>query len=428
MNTGRRLLRGVLAVVALGWAAVGLVLGLMSVLPTPNLGLLWPNLVLDVLAMFVEGYSLLLAAFAVLGIALAALARRAGLRRISVVAAVLGVVTVVVSLVPVVQGWRTASQEGVALSLSEYLSFPSVGSPETVTYARPEGEELQLDVRRPPDQGDTAGPARRPAVVTVHGGGGMLGGRGEDVLWSEWLAEQGYVVFSIDYRLGLPPRWQDATGDVKCAVGWVKENAGRYGVDPDRIALMGRSAGGFFALLAAYTEGDPRLPPSCGVRDTGVEAVAAFYAPTDFTGLDETPVPWWRPNLGSSVRDSSRRGPRLRGGRRPPPGLSDVPRRPRGSADVPGPRRPGPVVAAGAVRAAGGPAGGSRRPPPSHRTALGQAQLRRRLGQLGRADRPPRARGVPGAATSGRSVVSSGGRVAQRRGRPQGDHGDTSGV
>ena len=213
-------------------------------------------------------------------------------------------VTVALSLLPVVQGWRTASQENVALSLSEYFSFPAIGSPETVTYARPEGE-LKLDVRRPPDQGNTAGPERRPAVVTVHGGGGVQGGRSEDTLWGEWLAEEDYVVFSIDYRLGLPHRWQDATGDVKCAVGWVEENAGRYGVDPDRIALMGHSAGGLFALLAAYTEGDPRLPPSCDVPDTGVEAVAAFYAPTDFTRLDETQGPWWRPNLGSSVRDST---------------------------------------------------------------------------------------------------------------------------
>jgi acetyl esterase/lipase len=133
----------------------------------------------------------------------------------------------------------------------------------------------------------------------------MLGGRSEDTLWSEWLAEQGYVVFSIDYRLGLPPRWQDATGDVKCAVDWVRENADRYGVDPDRIALIGRSAGGHFALLAAYTEGDPRLPPSCDVPDTGVAAVAAFYPATDFTRPDETQSPWWRPSLGSSVKDST---------------------------------------------------------------------------------------------------------------------------
>ena len=139
MVTRRRLLRGALAAIVLGGAVIGLVLGLMIVLPTPNLGLLWPNLALDLLAVVVEGYSLWLAVFAVLGLALALLARRIGLRRTSLVAAVLGVVTVALSLVPVVQGWRTASQEGVALSLSEYFSFPSGGPSARDRDLRPAG-------------------------------------------------------------------------------------------------------------------------------------------------------------------------------------------------------------------------------------------------------------------------------------------------
>lgn len=299
----RRFLRGLLAATALGWAVLGLLLGLMIVLPTPNLG--FPAVVvLDALAVLVEEASLLLAVFALFGVGLALLARRAGLRRTWLVAAVLGLVTIALCLVPVVQGWRTATHEGVAFSLSDYFSLPSAGSPETVTYARPEGQLLKLDVWRPPDEGATAGPERRPAVVAVHGGGGVFGSRSDEAFWGEWLAEEGYVVFSIDYRLG-PGMSLDATGDVKCAVGWVKENAGRYGVDPDRIALMGRSAGGLLALLAAYTEGDPRLPPSCGVRDTGVGAVAAFYSLTDQTRFDEMQWPWWRPDLASSVEDSA---------------------------------------------------------------------------------------------------------------------------
>ena len=162
-----------LAATALGWAVVGLVLGLMSVLPTPNVG--FPAVVvLDSLAMLVEGYSLWLAAFALLGLALALLARRVGFRRTSLVAAVLGVVTLALCLVPVVQGWRTASQEGVALSLSEYFSLPiAEGSPETVTYARPEGEELKLDVWA----------ARRTKARPV--------GRSEDRRWSWCTAEVG---------------------------------------------------------------------------------------------------------------------------------------------------------------------------------------------------------------------------------------------
>ena len=199
-------------------------------------------------------------------------------------------------------------------------------------------------------------------MVTVHGGGGVFGGRSQDAFWAEWLAEEGYVVFSIDYRLGDyqlgQTGWQDATGDVKCAVGWVKDNAGRYGVDPDRIALMGRSAGGQRVVLAAYTEGDPRLPPSCGVRDTGVEAVAAFYSLTDQMRFDEMAMqsPWWRPNLMSSADPT--------GGTESEPVLPtlDSPISHVDPGDPPTflvPAVGGPVGAAGAVRAAGEPAGGA---------------------------------------------------------------------
>ena len=62
---------------------------------------------------------------------------------------------------------------------------------------------------------------------------------------------------------------------------------------------------GYSLLLAAYTEGDPRLPPSCGVRDTSVAAVAAFYPPTDLTRYYQTQWPWWKPNLPGigAIRD-----------------------------------------------------------------------------------------------------------------------------
>ena len=171
MVTGRRLLRGALAATALGWAAVGLLLGLGIVLPTPNLGLLWPNLVLDQLAAVVEGLSLWLAVFACSASPWPSRAppgpqgssgggAGGGDRR--------------ALPVPVVQGWRTASQEGVALSLSEYFSFPSIRSPETVTYARPEGG---AQARRP-----------APAGRRRHRGTGAKtgGGHGARRRWGLW--------------------------------------------------------------------------------------------------------------------------------------------------------------------------------------------------------------------------------------------------
>ena len=125
-------------------------------------------------------------------------------------------------------------------------------------------------------------------MIVVHGGGWRSGERSDFPSWDAWLAEEGYVVFDIDYSLSPPPSWREAPADVACAVGWVKQNSARYGVDPGRVALMGRSAGSQLALLTAYEGGRAAPAPGCAardVRDTGVAAVAAFYAPTDLSRL-----------------------------------------------------------------------------------------------------------------------------------------------
>ncbi|HSL01361.1 MAG TPA: alpha/beta hydrolase [Rubrobacteraceae bacterium] len=260
------------------------------------------------LTVLVKESSVLVTAFALLGLVLVPLVHLSGAPKRAMIAAALGAAAISLSLAPVAQAWRTASAEGVSLSLSEHFadrSFTVDREPETATYAYTGGEELELDVWRPP--GGTSAvdePGGRPAVVLVHGGGWRTGYPSKTPRWDAWLAEQGYVVFDIEYRLAPPPRWLDAPGDVKCAVGWVKRNAARYDVDPDRVALIGHSAGGHLALLSAYTEGDDRLPPSCAVEDTGVSAVAAFYPPTDLRRLYGMEWPWSSPNvvgLGSTT-------------------------------------------------------------------------------------------------------------------------------
>ncbi|MBA3952807.1 MAG: alpha/beta hydrolase [Rubrobacter sp.] len=291
------------AAAVLSWATLGLLWAQVILLPNP---LLPPPLFAELLGdvpssthpqrfvvMLFKETSLLLTAFALFGLFMAALAHRAGAPKSSLVAAGLCAATVAVSLMPVAQAWKDASAEGVSLSLPGYFAGPAFAadrSPETVTYARPGGEELEADVWRPPG-GGPAGEADaakgRPAVIVVHGGGWRSGERGDFPRWNAWLASKGYVVFDIDYRLSPPPSWRDAPADVRCAVGWVKENAARYGVDPERVALMGRSAGGHLALLTAYTQGSAPTP-GCDARnlqDTGVAAAVAFYPPTDLARL-----------------------------------------------------------------------------------------------------------------------------------------------
>jgi acetyl esterase len=295
------------------WAALGLLWAQVIVLPRP---LLPPPSFAELLGrvpatprpdrfivMLFKETSLLLTAYALLGLPMCILAGLAGARKSSLVATLLCMTIAVASLVPVAQATKTASVEGVPLSLTGYFADLSPvperfadRSPVTVPYARSGGEVLRADVWEPPDE--AKGPGRhsgpdvaaqgRPAVIVVHGGGWRSGERSDFPSWDAWLADEGYVVFDIDYRLSPPPSWHDAPSDVACAVRWVKENATRYGVDPERVVLMGRSAGGHLALLTAYEEGRAVTAPGCvarDVRDTGVAAVVAFYPPTDLVRL-----------------------------------------------------------------------------------------------------------------------------------------------
>lgn len=232
--------------------------------------------------------------FGTLGLAGAALslpARAAGSGRAAWLALLLGVVAVGLSLIPPLESWRVARANEISLSLGQYL-FGSRDDENarvertTETFATVEGQTLKLDVYL----SHSKEPTLRAAVVVVHGGSWSAGERSDYPLWNEWLAREGYAVFDVDYRLAPQPNWRTATGDVKCAVGWVKANAARFAVDPARVALLGRSAGGHLALLAAYSVGEAALPPGCPDYNDTVRAVIALYAPTDLKWGYEHPA------------------------------------------------------------------------------------------------------------------------------------------
>jgi acetyl esterase/lipase len=225
-------------------------------------------------------WSLWFGALGLLGAALGVGAWGSDSRWPAVIAIGLGLLAAILALIPPWQSHHVARENNLELSLRRYLWGSSkglpVGEPQTVTFATVDGQSLALDVYMP-DNNDTD----RPAIIVIHGGSWSAGEKSGFPRWNRWLAEQGLVVLDIEYQLQPQPNWQSATGDVKCAIGWVKQHAAQYGVDPNRIAVLGRSAGGHLALLAAYTPDEPSLPPSCEVPDTHVQTVIAFYAPTD---------------------------------------------------------------------------------------------------------------------------------------------------
>ena len=141
------------------------------------------------------------------------------------------------------------------------------------------GRDLLCDVYRPP--GDVSG---APAVVLVHGGSWRQGDRSQLRGYGILLGRAGYVCVAPEYRLLGEAPWPAAIEDVKAAIRWVRASAPSLGVDPNRIAIEGNSAGAHLALLAAGTPGLASLEGTGGHEgvSSAVAAVAAIYAPTLF--------------------------------------------------------------------------------------------------------------------------------------------------
>jgi alpha-L-fucosidase 2 len=140
-----------------------------------------------------------------------------------------------------------------------------------IEYSRAEGMSLRLDASTP----DGDGPF--PAAILVHGGGWVRGDRKIDVApLFKPLSDAGIAWFSISYRLASDPlHFGVAINDVEAAIRFVKDHAAEYRIDPDRIALIGESAGGQLAGMAALNN----------APGTSVQAVVALYTPTDLVAL-----------------------------------------------------------------------------------------------------------------------------------------------
>lgn len=140
-------------------------------------------------------------------------------------------------------------------------------------YREVAGERLPLDLYLRPDA-----PAPRPIVVVLHGGAWRGGSLTQLPAIDRYLAARGYAVAAVGYRLAPRHPFPAAHDDVLAAVAWLQAQAGPLGLDPTRVVLLGRSAGGHLALLAAYRSGDP-----------AIRGVVAYYPPTDMVWSWEHP-------------------------------------------------------------------------------------------------------------------------------------------
>lgn len=142
------------------------------------------------------------------------------------------------------------------------------------------GGRMRMDVVRPRE-----GRGPFPTVVCIHGGGFRAGNRKRYLPIAYKLAQNGYVAASVSYRLSPMNQFPAPVEDVKAAVRFLRENAARFEVDPERIGAVGGSAGGHLALMLGLTADVASLEGSGPNLDQSsrVQAVVNFYGPTDFT-------------------------------------------------------------------------------------------------------------------------------------------------
>jgi acetyl esterase/lipase len=163
----------------------------------------------------------------------------------------------------------------------------------TLVFAEHDGVKLVGDLYQP------KGRSKAPMLVAIHGGGWQVGDRSFYQYWGPFLATHGYAVFAIEYRLAKPGVYPAAVYDAKAAVQFVRAKASEFDVDPDRIGLIGDSAGAHLSSLVALA-GDQF---TSGYRDdthaavsAGVKAVVGFYGVYDLLAQ-------WNHDLPARPRD-----------------------------------------------------------------------------------------------------------------------------
>jgi len=188
--------------------------------------------------------------------------------------ALLAILTASVALLAVVGSYAgyqsVARKEGVRLSFAplRYVKFTgdSIEPLRTNVYKEVDGQQLHFALYNE----DVTTP--KPTVILVHGGGWQYGNYLRTNNWPKLFRDAGYQVISVEYRLASPdtPTWDKAPMDVRDAVAFIKTYAPKLGIDAQKIALLGQSAGGHLALLEANAS-------------LSVRAVVGLYAPTDLS-------------------------------------------------------------------------------------------------------------------------------------------------
>jgi acetyl esterase/lipase len=184
----------------------------------------------------------------------------------------------------VVSSWSMAQEAKEPLGASQGFSKRTLGSSPSrvkvhfdVSYCE-QNDPLQVaDVYMPPS-GDIEHQARYPAILAIHGGAWVAGDKRFDALHCRKMAEQGYVVMAINYRLAPKHKHPAQIDDCREALRWLSHHADQYHIDPTKLGVWGYSAGGHLAALLATDR---------KTQDPQIKVCVAGGAPVDLRMIPE---------------------------------------------------------------------------------------------------------------------------------------------
>ncbi|MDO4920980.1 MAG: alpha/beta hydrolase [Phascolarctobacterium sp.] len=155
-----------------------------------------------------------------------------------------------------------------------YAQVPSRGYPNVA---------LQMDLLQPQTK------KKLPAIVYVTGGGFINANRDNGVQLRNYLAEKGYVVASITYRVAPTARFPEPLEDVKASIRYLRANADKYNIDKDKIGVIGGSAGGYLSSFVGTSSGLTTFDKGDNLQESSkVNCAVNLYGLSDLTqvGMD----------------------------------------------------------------------------------------------------------------------------------------------
>ncbi|MFD1631754.1 alpha/beta hydrolase fold domain-containing protein [Pseudopedobacter beijingensis] len=164
-----------------------------------------------------------------------------------------------------------------------------------VVYTQVNGWDGKMDLYLPPkDKGAS------PVVINIHGGGWNKGNKESQTGFSTFF-KKGYAVANIAYRLSQEATAPAAVEDTRCALIYLIKNAKALNIDPNKIVIMGGSAGGHLALMGGLLGNDNRFDTNCkGVKDIKVAAIIDKYGITEVPAWKSKSATQW---LGDKAND-----------------------------------------------------------------------------------------------------------------------------